>query len=80
MNPLFNKLTIGTAQFGQAYGFNSTSTNVNNEQALKIINYCYLNGIRSIDTAHAYGTSENILGKIGVNKFSVNSKLFCTKK
>ena len=76
MNPLFNKLAIGTAQFGQAYGFNSTSTNVNNEQALKIINYCYVNGIRSIDTAHAYGTSENILGKIGVNKFSVNSK-FC---
>ncbi|HCK03544.1 MAG TPA: aldo/keto reductase [Methylophilaceae bacterium] len=76
MKPLFNKLTIGTAQFGQAYGFNSTSTNVNNEQALKIIDYCYLNGIRSIDTAHAYGTSENILGKIGVNKFSVNSK-FC---
>jgi len=76
LNQLFNKLTIGTAQFGQAYGFNSTSTNVNNEQALKIINYCYVNGIRSIDTAHAYGTSENILGKIGVNKFSVNSK-FC---
>lgn len=74
MKLLFNKLTIGTAQFGQAYGFNSTSTNVNNEQALRIINYCYVNGIRSIDTAYAYGTSENILGQIGVNKFSVNSK------
>ena len=76
MKLLFNKLTIGTAQFGQAYGFHSSSTNVNNEQAQKIINYCYFNGIRSIDTAHGYGASENILGQIGVKKFSVNSK-FC---
>lgn len=76
MKLLFNKFTIGTAQFGQAYGFNSSSTNINNEQAHRIINYCYVNGIRSIDTAHAYGASENILGQIGVNKFSVNSK-FC---
>ena len=39
MNVL-NKLSIGTAQFGQQYGLNSESNNIQASEAKNIINLC----------------------------------------
>jgi len=44
-------------------------------EAKKIIDYAQLNGINSLDTAIAYGDSEERLGKIGIHKWDVVSKL-----
>lgn len=68
---------LGTAQFGQKYGITNKSKKFNDVKNLElIIEKCFENNIRSIDTAKSYGKSEEMLGKIDlVKKFKVNTKL-----
>ena len=40
-----------------------------------ILNYAYKNGIRLIDTAQSYGSSESNLGCSDVSKFKIITKL-----
>ena len=70
-----NKLTLGTAQFGLNYGIANFKGQISFEESTKIIQLARLKGIESIDTAIAYGDSEKVLGKIGVNNFKIISKL-----
>ena len=42
-------------------------------------NYARNNNIKNIDTAHAYGDSEQRLGKVGIKDFNVIIKLPATK-
>ncbi len=65
---------IGTAQFGQAYGLNSTKNNIQLLEASKILNSCNDNNIHMIDTAIAYGDSESILGKCELSPFRISTK------
>ncbi|MHA1680432.1 MAG: aldo/keto reductase [Promethearchaeota archaeon] len=54
-------LTLGTAQLGLDYGINSDKK-PSEEEAQEILSYAYDHGIKSFDTASAYGNSERILG------------------
>jgi aryl-alcohol dehydrogenase-like predicted oxidoreductase len=69
-----SKLSIGTAQIGQAYGLNAAQNNIDINEASKIIALCREIGINNIDTAYSYGHSERILGNVGIGGFNVNSK------
>lgn len=69
------KLAIGTAQFGMKYGISNINGKVSQEDCKKIINYATSAGINTIDTAMAYGDSEEVLGSIGINPFKVITKL-----
>jgi aryl-alcohol dehydrogenase-like predicted oxidoreductase len=69
------KIALGSAQFGMKYGINNTIGQVNKDNVKKILNYASNTGIDTIDTAIAYGNSEEVLGKIGVSGFKVISKL-----
>jgi len=73
MNVL-NKLSIGTAQFGQQYGLNSESNNIQASEAKNIINLCKKNDIKNIDTAFAYGDSESILGECDIADLKISTK------
>lgn len=74
INSKKNKLIIGTAQFGSKYGItNKNFTNQN--ESNQILNFCFKNNIREIDTAISYKGSEKILGNIGVKKFILSTKL-----
>ena len=69
------RLSLGTAQFGLNYGLSKLTNRMSISEAKKIIDYAQLNGINSLDTAIAYGDSEERLGKIGIHKWDVVSKL-----
>lgn len=56
------KLGIGTAQFGLEYGISNHEGKTSLEEVAKILDVAVQNGVRIIDTAPAYGTSEEVLG------------------
>lgn len=56
------KIGIGTVQFGMDYGISNSQGKTSIEEVEKILNVAALNGIRVIDTAAMYGTSEEVLG------------------
>lgn len=69
------KLSLGTVQFGLPYGVANQNGQVSFEEANRIIQFARENGIKNLDTAIAYGSSEEVLGKIGVKDFQIVSKL-----
>lgn len=69
------KLALGTAQFGMTYGINNMAGQVSQHAVQQILQYASLVGMHTIDTAIAYGTSEQCLGLVGVDAFEVITKL-----
>jgi predicted aldo/keto reductase-like oxidoreductase len=69
------KLAIGTAQFGMRYGISNVSGKVSLADGEAILKYAASAGIDTIDTAMAYGDSEQVLGNIGLEGFNVVKKL-----
>lgn len=72
---MIDKLALGTVQFGIDYGINNTTGIVPEKSVYSILKLCALNQIHVIDTAYAYGISEEILGLSDLTKFKVVSKL-----
>jgi aryl-alcohol dehydrogenase-like predicted oxidoreductase len=69
------KLALGTVQFGLDYGVSNTSGQVKFPEVKNILEEAKKYNIDTLDTAIVYGNSESILGKIGVDKFNVVTKL-----
>ena len=70
-----HKLALGTAQFGLKYGLANMADKVPSDmvaQLLKIASAC---DITMLDTAIAYGDSEQVLGRYNLTKFEIVSKL-----
>jgi len=63
MNRLTNKLAIGTAQFGLDYGVANQKGKVSQREIQSVLDFSYENGINTLDTAKAYGTSEVSIGE-----------------
>jgi aryl-alcohol dehydrogenase-like predicted oxidoreductase len=70
-----NRLALGTVQFGQKYGINNQNGRVSLDEAKEIIAFSRQLGLLTLDTAIAYGDSEQRLGVIGVEDWQVISKL-----
>jgi len=71
----FNRLSLGTVQFGLAYGITNHLGQVSRSEATAMMMFAKANGLDSLDTASAYGVSEERLGEIGINSFKVVTKL-----
>ncbi|MEO1942977.1 MAG: aldo/keto reductase [Candidatus Thioglobus sp.] len=69
-----SKIALGTVQFGVDYGISSIDGQVQPKEVESILNYAYAKGINLLDTAPAYGDSEQVLGKINVNNFKIITK------
>lgn len=69
------KLALGTAQFGLDYGITNGDGQVTGEAAVKILTRALEAGMDTIDTAIAYGQSEQRLGEAGVEGWRIVSKL-----
>lgn len=69
------KLALGTAQFGMEYGIANKNGKVSLDEANAIITLGRLAGIDTLDTAMAYGDSEESLGKLSTEDFHVITKL-----
>lgn len=57
------KLGIGTVQFGLDYGISNKKGKTQPDEVRKILLAASENGIQFLDTAHGYGSSEEVLGK-----------------
>ncbi|MBV2181847.1 MAG: aldo/keto reductase [Castellaniella sp.] len=70
-----SKIALGGAQFGLRYGVANTVGKPDLSTVGAILARARAGGIRSLDTAIAYGDSEQVLGAIGVSDFRIISKL-----
>lgn len=79
---MINKLILGTVQLGLDYGINNQFGKPSVTEAFEILNCAYDNGIRILDTAEAYGNSQEVIGafhKKHPNKsFKIITKLAST--
>lgn len=71
---LNEKIGLGSVQFGTRYGIGNTTGQTSAEEVTKILDRAYQYGIRTIDTASAYGNAEQILGDNDLKRFKVISK------
>lgn len=69
------RLALGTVQFGLPYGIANRGGQVEPQAAAAILKLAWDAGVDTLDTAIAYGTSEERLGEIGVGQWRVISKL-----
>ncbi|WP_445730715.1 aldo/keto reductase [Mariniflexile sp.] len=58
-----NKLILGTVQLGLDYGINNKSGKPSLQKAFDILHLAYDKEIRILDTAEAYGDSQEVIGK-----------------
>ena len=56
------KLCIGTAQFGLNYGIANKTGKISRKETFAILDYAQKMGINALDTALAYGDSEELIG------------------
>lgn len=59
----FSRLLLGTVQFGLNYGIANTRGKPSFDTVKAVLKVAFDNGITSLDTAAAYGDSEEVLGK-----------------
>lgn len=57
-----NKIILGTVQFGLDYGINNSSGKMSEEEVFKILDLAYSSNLTVLDTAAAYGNSEERIG------------------
>lgn len=70
-----NRLALGTVQFGIPYGIANQTGQVTRAMAKAMLKLAAENGIDTLDTAIAYGESEDCLGEIGTEGFKLVTKL-----
>lgn len=59
-----SRLAIGTVQFGIPYGINNRTGQPSRAQIRQILDLAFEAGVNVLDTARAYGGSEQILGEV----------------
>ena len=81
---MLNKLILGTVQLGLNYGINNSFGKPSKEKAFDILNMAYYGGIRTLDTAEAYGNSQQVIGSFlndnPKKKFNIITKLNANNK
>jgi aryl-alcohol dehydrogenase-like predicted oxidoreductase len=70
-----NRIVLGGAQLGLPYGILNGGETLSREEVARILDTAAGHGIDSIDTAIAYGQSEQIIGETSQNRFKIISKL-----
>jgi aryl-alcohol dehydrogenase-like predicted oxidoreductase len=71
----FNKIALGSVQFGVKYGINNQNDVLSDKEVYEILQTAQDAGIDLIDTAHGYGDAEKKIGNFPKNEFRIISKL-----
>lgn len=58
-----SKFTLGTVQLGMNYGMANQTGKPSREEAFEVLDTAWNVGVRSLDTAVAYGDSEKVIGE-----------------
>lgn len=80
MTSNFNKISLGTVQFGLDYGVSNKQGQTHSNEVGKILETAKLKGVDLIDTASAYGNAEVVLGQFDLSMFKVVSKFMPSEK
>ena len=78
-----NKLILGTVQFGLNYGINNTIGKPSTKNIKSILDTAFQNNIHLLDTAEAYGDSQERIGEYhqgSSNKFEIITKFSAAVK
>ena len=70
-----SKLALGTVQFGLPYGVANQQGQVSRAKAALIVEQARRADIRTLDTAIAYGTSEQVVGSLDLDGLDIVTKL-----
>ena len=70
-----SKIALGTAQFGLPYGISNVNGQVESTEINKILDFARSAGISMLDTAIAYGNSEENIGATDSGGFEIVTKL-----
>lgn len=70
-----SRIVLGTAQFGLQYGVANIEGRVSFSSVREIMHLASASGINMLDTAVAYGDSEERIGLVGAEKFNIVTKL-----
>lgn len=70
-----DRLALGTVQFGLNYGVANKSGQVDAREVGKIIAAAASGGMRTMDTAIAYGSSESVVGACSLASWKIVTKL-----
>jgi aryl-alcohol dehydrogenase-like predicted oxidoreductase len=70
-----SRIALGTAQFGLQYGVANIEGRVSFSSVREIMCLASANGINMLDTAVAYGDSEERIGLVGAEQFNIVTKL-----
>jgi len=57
------ELVLGTVQMGIAYGIHNKTGKIDPADAIRILEYAYEHGVRTLDTAESYGTAHQVIGQ-----------------
>ena len=68
------KIGLGTVQFGLSYGISNTKGKTPAQEVCNILETARANKIDVLDSASAYGNSEQVLGNFDISTFKVISK------
>ncbi len=69
-----SKLALGTVQFGLNYGISNHDGKPSKNEIEAILSLAFENKIKLLDTANAYGESEQVIGKLNSNRFDIVTK------
>jgi len=59
-----DRLILGTVQFGLPYGVSHRGGAVASDEVARILDAAHRAGVRTLDTAAAYGESERVIGSV----------------
>ncbi len=77
-----NRLVLGTAQIGMPYGIANKSGQPSEKEAFGIFDTALKNGVDRFDTAAAYGSSEDLIGRFLIKRkrqIKITTKLSALK-
>jgi aryl-alcohol dehydrogenase-like predicted oxidoreductase len=69
-----SRVVLGTVQFGLHYGINNLLGKPSTEEVTEILSLAKKYGVKCLDTADAYGDSQKVLRKAGIQDFKILSK------
>jgi aryl-alcohol dehydrogenase-like predicted oxidoreductase len=73
---MLNRIGIGTAQFGSAYGISNRHGQPTEREIDEMLELAWLAGVGTLDTAAAYGDAERVIGRTmgGMDAFRIVTK------
>ena len=74
-----SQMTLGTVQLGMNYGIANNNGKPDTEKSHAMLSCAFENGVTSLDTARAYGTSEDVLGGFIKTQKSEDKPFITTK-